>query len=187
MSYRWTEEDIAKLMRRDVANIKYRDVKPGDALDLRRDSRASVDRTPGSDTAPVSDGGATLHADVPKQSKYRNLRCEWNGEKFDSKRELDAYLGLVALEKSRRIFDLKRQVRFPLHCAVEIRSQDDPTQAPIYVKQEVCVYVADYTWEDEHGTLHVADAKSPAVRNNRISRLKLKWMNLEYGITVELL
>jgi len=164
--YRWTEQDIA--------NVRAR-VRPAGGQSL------------GLGTAPVprlTDAPATAPL---KQSKYRNQRCEWNGEKFDSRRELDIYLGLVALEKARRIHDLKRQVRFPLHCAIEIKSHDDPTQSSILVKSELCTYVADYTWLDEREQLHVADAKSDPVRKNRISQLKLKWMNREHGITVELL
>jgi len=163
--YRWTEQDIA--------NVRAR-VRPAGGQSL------------GLGTAPVprlTDAPATA---LPKQSKYRNMRCEWNGERFDSKRELDCYLGLLALENARRISGLDRQVRYPLHVAGTIESED-PIAPPIIYKIHACDYIADFIWFDDQSRKHVADAKSDAVRRNRISQLKLKWMNLEYGITVELL
>jgi hypothetical protein len=80
---------------------------------------------------------------------------------------------LQALEKARRITDLKRQVPFALHC---------PMFSVSTGSAEVCKYVADYTYLDEREQLHVVDAKG--VRTP-LYRLKAKWLQLEYGITIE--
>lgn len=126
---------------------------------------------------PVSSASANGWVTHPPKStsKYRNQKCQWNGETFDSKRELEAYIGLCALEKAGKIVDLKRQVPYALHC---------PMAGCDGASAEVATYIADYTYRDEQGRLHVVDAKG--VRT-RMFQLKAKWMTLEYGITVELL
>lgn len=48
------------------------------------------------------------------RSKYRNIKTEIDGLKFDSKREANRWLELSMLQKSGKIRDLKRQVPFEL-------------------------------------------------------------------------
>ena len=108
----------------------------------------------------------------PKRSKYRNVKCVVNGERFDSVHEADIWMILTAQEKLGDISELRRQVRFPLYC---------PTAGP---DMEVAVYVADYTWRDKAGRLHVGDAKG---QRKRICPypIKAKWMRLQEGIDIE--
>lgn len=47
-------------------------------------------------------------------SKYNAARIEFEGEKFDSRKELRFYLYLKDLEKEKIIKDIKRQVKFEL-------------------------------------------------------------------------
>lgn len=47
-------------------------------------------------------------------SKYNADRIEFEGEKFDSRKELRFYLYLKDLEKEKIIKDIKRQVKFEL-------------------------------------------------------------------------
>lgn len=47
-------------------------------------------------------------------SKYNAARIEYEGEKFDSRKELRFYLYLKDLEKEKIIKDIKRQVKFEL-------------------------------------------------------------------------
>ena len=49
-----------------------------------------------------------------KRLKYGNVKCEWHGEKFDSKRELERHLVLLDMQKRHEIFDLERQVTYKL-------------------------------------------------------------------------
>lgn len=49
-----------------------------------------------------------------RRSKFRNVRVEIDGLKFDSKREAARWLELSMLQKAGQIKDLKRQVPFEL-------------------------------------------------------------------------
>ena len=66
----------------------------------------------------------------PKPSKYKNKRVEFLGMKFDSIGERDRYICLMQDEKDGKIFDLQRQVKFPL------------TSNGIVV----CHYIADFVY-----------------------------------------
>ncbi len=48
------------------------------------------------------------------RSKYGNTKCEWRGEKFDSKKELERHLVLLDMQNKGEIRALKRQVSFKL-------------------------------------------------------------------------
>lgn len=50
-----------------------------------------------------------------KKSKYSNSKVEFNGEIFDSKKELNRYKELLLLEKVKEIVDLERQIPFELN------------------------------------------------------------------------
>src|SRR6266496_6320539 len=54
-----------------------------------------------------------------ERSKYRNVKCIVQGERFDSQREADAWLGLLARQAAGEIEGLQRQVHFPL-CTVKM-------------------------------------------------------------------
>jgi len=56
---------------------------------------------------------------APKLSKYRNVKTEVDGIKFDSKGEAGRYQKLLLLEKAGMITDLKRQVPFIIADAVK--------------------------------------------------------------------
>lgn len=116
-------------------------------------------------------------AAIEKPSKYRNVRCEVNGEKFDSKREAAYWQELLLREKAGQITDVKRQVPFDLHCPSH--------HGAAFV---VARFVADFTFRDvdpegDYGRLHIADVKGGKV--TQMFALKAKWMNLEYGIDIE--
>lgn len=109
-------------------------------------------------------------------SKYRNVKCVVQGERFDSQREADVWLGLLARQSAGEISELRRQVRFPLLCP-EFDAQGDVMPGNCL---QVAEYVADFTYL-EGGTLVVVDAKG-----RRISPypLKKKWLFLQNGIEI---
>jgi len=47
-------------------------------------------------------------------SKYRNIKCEYKGIKFDSKKEMERYIELKDLESRGGISDLECQVPFDI-------------------------------------------------------------------------
>lgn len=97
----------------------------------------------------------------PKANKYQAQKCEFNGEKFDSRKELCRWLELRLLERSGEISDLRRQVKFEL-----IPSQREPDtigKRGGLIKGKVIEhgvnYVADYVYKDKQGNTVVEDVK----------------------------
>lgn len=94
------------------------------------------------------------HSRIPK---YRNIKVtNQNGEKFDSKREMQKYHEYELLCKAGKINGLQRQVKFVLQekcrCCGEVHA--------IYNrKRGVRIYIADWTYYDENGQIKVVDAK----------------------------
>lgn len=113
-------------------------------------------------------------------SKYRNVKVEVDGEKFDSKREANYWLSLKAREAAGQITDLRRQVRFPLRCPA--------VGGQIGVSLVVAEYVADFTYlecgthDTARSAFHVVDAKG---RRICPYPLKKKWLEFQDGILIE--
>lgn len=70
------------------------------------------------------------------RAKYRNKKVVVGGEIFDSVKEFNRWVYLTALQASGKIYDLKRQERFPL-CVKDVESCE-------FV--EICTYVADFSY-----------------------------------------
>lgn len=85
-------------------------------------------------------------------TKYKNIRCEVDGIRFDSRKEANHYCELKLLEKAGAITDLKLQVKFTLHAGIK--------------------YIADFTYT-ENGKTIIEDVKG--VRT-AVYRLKKKLM-----------
>lgn len=118
----------------------------------------------------------------PKQNKYQAQKCEFNGEKFDSLKEMRRWLELRLLERSGEITDLNRQVKFVL-----IGTQREPDivgkrggiiKGKIIEKE--CAYWADFTYL-QNGQLIVEDTKG--VRTE-VYKIKKKLMLARYGIRI---
>lgn len=110
-------------------------------------------------------------------SKYSAKKITYNGEKFDSKKELRRYLELKLLERTGDIWDLQRQVRFKL-----IPSQHDKTGKII---ERQCDYIADFVYEEntKNGVrLTVEDTKGYRTKDYIIKR---KLMLYIYGIRIK--
>ena len=59
----------------------------------------------------VEEGRAILSR-KRKRNKYRNKRCEFRGEKFDSIKEMNRYIALLEDENSGKIMRLERQHKY---------------------------------------------------------------------------
>ncbi len=101
---------------------------------------------------------------APKQSKYRNVRCEVNGERFDSKREAQRWHQLKLEQRAGLIINLQRQVPFEL--TVNGR--------------KVAKYVADFTYMRD-GEAITEDVKGA---RTAVYILKSKLMLACHGITI---
>ncbi len=116
-----------------------------------------------------------------KPSKYRNIKCEVRGEKFDSKPEADIWLQLVARQAAGEIHGLRRQERFALHsCGSQLTGMGD-----VVIAIQVCEYVADFVFYDDtdSGRRIVMDAKGAKKRICPYP-LKKRMMHAEYGIEI---
>ena len=115
-------------------------------------------------------------ADVKKSlPKYRNVKTEVDGIKFDSKKEAKRWQELRALQKAGKLRDLAHQWRYFLV----------PAQTRADGKKERRIdYVADFAYVDADGVTHVEDVKSPASRKLPAYIIKRKLMLFIHGITV---
>jgi len=107
-----------------------------------------------------------------KGSKFKNVKVETDGIKFDSKKEQDHYLFLKDEEAAGNIKELNCQVRFRLKIS----------------EQLICAYVADFVFhhKDSSGKwiTQVEDVKSEFTRKNPVYRIKKKLMKAIYGIDI---
>ncbi|WP_455423719.1 DUF1064 domain-containing protein [Cupriavidus pampae] len=114
------------------------------------------------------------HARAParKPSKYGNERVTWNGQKFDSRREMERYSHLLMLERAGRILQLERQVVFILAPAVVIDGRKRPALR----------YVADFRYLELGAKVKtVEDVKGKITEGYRIKRHLMAAM----GITIK--
>lgn len=109
----------------------------------------------------------------PKKSKYKNVKCEYNGIWFDSQKERNRYIHLKLLERAGKIKDLRLQVPFDLL----------PTTRIGGVTQNKTVYWADFVYFDIRKNCEVVeDAKGVKTDIYQLKR-KLMWVNL--GIEIK--
>lgn len=129
-----------------------------------RKVRAGEGSRLGTDAAPAPDARA------PHPAKYRNVKCEWQGEKFDSRHEMEDWIALRARETAGEISQLKRQVEFPLYCPVYT---DGPAGRVQVGNTVVWNYVADFTFK-ENGKLIVQDSKGMRTKEYKAKRRHLE-------------
>ncbi len=106
-------------------------------------------------------------------SKYKNIRTEFGGMRFQSGHEASVVGGLVLAERHHQgVFALRLQVRFPLAGGV--------------------IYTADAVYLDEELDAHIIDAKAWDVKTGKFLltsefKLKAKLFKTRYGKEIELL
>lgn len=94
-----------------------------------------------------------------KPAKYRNQKCESNGVKFDSKREMKRWHELVQMQVRGEISELELQVPFVLAEPVVIAGRKRPALR----------YVADFVYERDGQTV-IEDVKGRVTEGYRIKR-----------------
>lgn len=108
----------------------------------------------------------TRNTTMPKRSKYGNKKCEKNGIKFDSQKEMNRFIVLKHMLDEGEIKDLKLQHHFTLHGAFKT-VEGEPIK-----KIE---YIADFTYM-KNGQFIVEDVKSEITRKNPVYVMKKKMM-----------
>lgn len=104
-----------------------------------------------------------------KLSKYRNIKTEYNGMKFDSRKEYTRYKELELLQRAGIISNLQRQVPYIL---IEKSKYGQAIK-----------YIADFTYTEGDKEV-VEDVKSP-VSKTPVYRLKKRLMAEKYGIEIK--
>jgi len=104
--------------------------------------------------------------------KYRNIKCEYNGIKFDSIKERNYYIYLDQMQKEGQIYDLQLQVKFELQPAFKTAEGK---------KIRSITYTADFTYFTPDGKWHIIDTKG--VKTD-VYNLKKKMM-LFQGYVIE--
>jgi hypothetical protein len=102
-------------------------------------------------------------------NKYLNKKCEYDGLKFDSIKEMKYYVYLKNLQEKGTISNLKTQVKLPF----------------LIENKKIFTYIADFTYNDDFG-LHIVDVKSPITAKNSTFRLKKKLIEAQYKIEIEI-
>lgn len=105
-----------------------------------------------------------------KKSKYRNIKIEFQGRKFDSKRELKRYLELKQMQNLGLISNLECQ---PKYIFKNLR----------YKSNKLVSYYPDFRYI-ENGQVVVEDVKSKATKT---ASYNIKWalMKFFYNIDVK--
>lgn len=105
---------------------------------------------------------------APKgRSKYGNKKVYFEGQWFDSRRELKRWNELQLMERALIIHDLKRQVSFEV--------------VPACPPRKAVHYIADFVYIGEKGDMVVEDAKGFPTE---VFKLKKKLMWWRHGIEV---
>lgn len=104
-----------------------------------------------------------------KRSKMGNVPVRWKGMYFQSTHEWEDYMDLKEEEARGRIFNLERQVSYPL-----------------YSQNGKCIthYIADFRYNEGSidGPLVVQDSKGHLTEEYKQKR---KWMLADYGIKIK--
>lgn len=106
-----------------------------------------------------------------RQTKYRNIPCDYNGHHFDSIKERDYYISLLWLEKAGEIHDIQLQVPFELQPAFKHNGKTI----------RAIKYIADFTYLDRDGKMHIVDTKGFHTEKYEIK----KKMMLYHGWEIE--
>lgn len=109
-----------------------------------------------------------------KRSKYRNVKTELDGLKFDSKAEAKRYLQLRSMLEDGHITDLQFQIRYEL--TPKMIRADGTTERASH-------YVADFQYI-HHGTLIIEDVKGGTATMTPVYVLKRKLMLEKHGLTI---
>lgn len=104
-----------------------------------------------------------------KQNKYKNVKVEYMGIKFDSIKERNYYWLLLDRQSKGEIKNLRRQVKYILIPKFQIGD----------IKERETSYIADFVYE-EKGKEVIVDVKSPITRKDKVYRLKKKLFEYQY-------
>lgn len=104
-----------------------------------------------------------------KQPKYKNRKCQYNGHSFPSIKERDRYIYLLGREKRGEIRDLQLQVPFIVQPSFKHNGKTI----------RAIKYVADFTYIDSDGKLHIEDTKGFRTKEYQLKYKLMLFQGLE--------
>lgn len=105
------------------------------------------------------------------QTKYRNIKTIYKGEKYDSKHEAEVGYRLNMLQRSGAICNLERQRRFELQPSFKIGNKTE----------RAITYISDfYYYDNSKKSWVVVDAKSSITKKLPVYRIKKKLFLYKY-------
>jgi hypothetical protein len=111
-------------------------------------------------------------------NKYRNKKVVRNGITYDSQKEANRHAVLKLLERSGKIRDLQRQVKFvliPAQYEPDTVGQRGGVKKGKLIERE-CSYIADFVYE-ENGKKVVEDTKGFRTADYKIKRKLMLFMH----------
>ena len=119
-------------------------------------------------TGAVSVKPEALAARVASKAKFKNIRSEHDGEKFDSKLEARRFQQLQLMDKAGEIRDLRTQVSFPLMAGDSM----------------VGAYVADAVYFDVRKSRKVVEDCKAKPTRTPLYRWKARHFYAQYGFHI---
>lgn len=122
-----------------------------------------------------------------KGNKYKNEKVEFDGIKFDSKRERDRYMVLKDAERRGVISELKCQPVFELMPAIyhdEIQHLKTKDKIVKRCDQLAITYKGDFQYTKD-GKIVVEDVKGSAYMITEVFKIKEKMMFAVHGIKIK--
>lgn len=120
-------------------------------------------------------------------SKYHSKKITLNGITYDSKKEAKRHQELLLLERAGAIQSLQTQVKYVLIPAQREPDKVGKRGGTIKGKliERECAYIADYTYTDLDGKIHVEDVKGyKSGSAYAIFTIKRKLMLYIHGIRI---
>lgn len=115
--------------------------------------------------------------------KYHNKKITYEGNTFDSKKELNRYIELQWLQRSGKISELQRQQAFELIPAqYEYNGLTNDGKSKRKCIERAVTYIADFTYLDEYGSRIVEDTKGFKTAEYIIKRKLMLYM---HGIRIQ--
>lgn len=122
-----------------------------------------------------------------KDNKYKNEKVEFDGIKFDSKRERDRYMVLKDAERRGLISELKCQPTFELMPAIyhdEVKHLKTKDKIIKRCDQLAITYKGDFQYMKD-GQLVIEDVKGSAFMVTEVFKIKEKMMFAIHGIKIK--
>ena len=105
-----------------------------------------------------------------RRSRYHNLKCEYNGLKFDSKTEMEYYKYLLGLQEKGIVKEIKTQIKYSLQDKFKYKDK---------VQREI-VYIVDFVVIYSDGREEVIDIKGSVHNIDPVFKIKRKLLLCKY-------